>query len=722
MVTLPPLGFDEVHALMCSVVPGAMDQNLVARVAVKSGGLPGLVVPMLREARHAGRIRNVRGVWKASGELITPGLAGPLEVLLPKDQTDLEAVCLLSLAGPLDFDQARSLVGSPVLVRLERYGLLHPVETLERPVVSIFPPMLAMYLRRSLPVTQRIELQERLTAALGPGHDGDGLLASAPNGWHRTPFDAPSKMVLPQLIRERLTREIISARSVWENDPTAEHVLDYAMKLDEVGAGTGPIASALNATTPGSDPRPAAIVHTLRAMEDALASGSLKQVRHILQEARANAPSSDAELRAMEAHCTLMLGSLPKDELLADASEVDSAVGQEAIIIVRAEAACAKGRSREALDLLGALDPRSPLLVVGVQVIRGVALLLEGELDDALEAADSAFERAQAALDVHGLVANAYVAALALALGGRTRELSQHLETVLALVHVPSLQRHCFAGMLTLAVINAEARGRTEYARSLAQRARTQGPALGPFPFMWAGLTPALVAARLSSSGTAGHAREVRELALDCLSRGLLPQAYLLAVHAAELGDGAGLTAKLRAAGEAPSPALVHLLHYLDALESDDPAKVQLAADDLLVFGFEEHGRRAKVIAITMMRTRGRANDAASAALQMWRDLDGRGLDASPVLAPVRGDVDLSAREREVASMVAQGMSNQEIAQALVLSVRTVDNHVLHTYRKVGVDNREELAIALSSWLADSAHGQPLLTVGPDHDGVGDRE
>jgi ATP/maltotriose-dependent transcriptional regulator MalT len=57
----------------------------------------------------------------------------------------------------------------------------------------------------------------------------------------------------------------------------------------------------------------------------------------------------------------------------------------------------------------------------------------------------------------------------------------------------------------------------------------------------------------------------------------------------------------------------------------------------------------------------------------------------------------LSRREHEVLALVAQGRSNDEIAAALVLSVRTVERHVANTYRKLGVSGRTA-RVAAASW------------------------
>jgi DNA-binding NarL/FixJ family response regulator len=53
----------------------------------------------------------------------------------------------------------------------------------------------------------------------------------------------------------------------------------------------------------------------------------------------------------------------------------------------------------------------------------------------------------------------------------------------------------------------------------------------------------------------------------------------------------------------------------------------------------------------------------------------------------------LTAREWEVLRLVAAGRSNNEVAEELVLSVRTVENHLAHVYSKLGVASRVEAAL-----------------------------
>ena len=52
----------------------------------------------------------------------------------------------------------------------------------------------------------------------------------------------------------------------------------------------------------------------------------------------------------------------------------------------------------------------------------------------------------------------------------------------------------------------------------------------------------------------------------------------------------------------------------------------------------------------------------------------------------------LSARELEVAALVAAGRTNEEIASELYLSKRTAQNHVQHILTKLGLSNRTQVA------------------------------
>jgi NarL family two-component system response regulator LiaR len=83
---------------------------------------------------------------------------------------------------------------------------------------------------------------------------------------------------------------------------------------------------------------------------------------------------------------------------------------------------------------------------------------------------------------------------------------------------------------------------------------------------------------------------------------------------------------------------------------------------------------------------RGEPSLDPSVALKLMREL-GRPADLPPTEDP------LTAREVEVVRLVAQGMTNQEIAEQLVISERTVANHVANILGKLHLANRVQAAL-----------------------------
>jgi len=82
----------------------------------------------------------------------------------------------------------------------------------------------------------------------------------------------------------------------------------------------------------------------------------------------------------------------------------------------------------------------------------------------------------------------------------------------------------------------------------------------------------------------------------------------------------------------------------------------------------------------------------------------GRALAALARGEPVSDDgliEPLSEREVEVLRLLAQGMTNKDIAQTLILSVRTIEAHLRNIYGKLGVRSRTEAAL----WAVEHGYG-----------------
>jgi LuxR family transcriptional regulator, maltose regulon positive regulatory protein len=93
-------------------------------------------------------------------------------------------------------------------------------------------------------------------------------------------------------------------------------------------------------------------------------------------------------------------------------------------------------------------------------------------------------------------------------------------------------------------------------------------------------------------------------------------------------------------------------------------------------------------IAHETLRRIGAAKEAERAAALLST------INATRKVATGKSPDGLTARESEILALVAEGQSNQEIAAALVLSIRTVERHISNIYQKLGLEGRTARAAA----------------------------
>jgi DNA-binding CsgD family transcriptional regulator len=84
------------------------------------------------------------------------------------------------------------------------------------------------------------------------------------------------------------------------------------------------------------------------------------------------------------------------------------------------------------------------------------------------------------------------------------------------------------------------------------------------------------------------------------------------------------------------------------------------------------------------------ATEGDPEAMQLAEQFAQRAL--TPLPTPQPGPT-LTAREREVAALVAEGKTNREIAEALIMSERTAERHVANIMAKLGVSSRTQIAV-----------------------------
>ena len=145
------------------------------------------------------------------------------------------------------------------------------------------------------------------------------------------------------------------------------------------------------------------------------------------------------------------------------------------------------------------------------------------------------------------------------------------------------------------------------------------------------------------------------------------------------------------------APRRLELLERSVELLEPSPARGELA-ESLCDLGaaLRSAGRRQE--ALDALR---RAHDIAVAggalALRDRVAAELRATGARPLARMHSGVEALTATERRVAEMAAAGQSNKEIAQALFVTAKTVENHLGRVYPKLAIHSRAELAEALAT-------------------------
>ncbi|MCU1359481.1 MAG: HTH-type transcriptional regulator malT, partial [Ilumatobacteraceae bacterium] len=205
--------------------------------------------------------------------------------------------------------------------------------------------------------------------------------------------------------------------------------------------------------------------------------------------------------------------------------------------------------------------------------------------------------------------------------------------------------------------------------------------------------TPIAEAWCLQGLGRLGEARDVLTAGVAAVAeRGLVVSEVFLLHECARLGMAELFIARAHVvAGLTDSPFAAARLRHLFALASGDADELAAVATELESLGacllaaeaaasagqrFAAAGdqRRAAALSATSHRLAARCEGARTPGLQTF--------DApSP----------LTDREREIATLAARGLTSRAIAEQLVVSTRTVENHLQRVYMKLGVTGRAEL-------------------------------
>ncbi len=160
----------------------------------------------------------------------------------------------------------------------------------------------------------------------------------------------------------------------------------------------------------------------------------------------------------------------------------------------------------------------------------------------------------------------------------------------------------------------------------------------------------------------------------------------------ARLGDAASVLARTdELAGIVQGELMAARCDHVEALCADDGAALDAVAERFEAMGCLLLAAESAAAAATAHRRAGVPRSAAASEHGMQRLLAACQGVRTPALPATPGTAELTRREREVADLAAQGMANREIADHLVVSVRTVENHLQRVYAKLGVSSRDAL-------------------------------
>ncbi|PWI13955.1 hypothetical protein DI272_07150 [Streptomyces sp. Act143] len=168
----------------------------------------------------------------------------------------------------------------------------------------------------------------------------------------------------------------------------------------------------------------------------------------------------------------------------------------------------------------------------------------------------------------------------------------------------------------------------------------------------------------------------------------------------AAVGDGAYDAVRLGSPGRASRrlPGDDVFAQHADALARNDGPALDRAAERLEERGFLLFAAEAHAQAVRAHRDPRAARTSRTRAVALARRCQGARTPALSGL--VLGE--LTARQRQIVTLAAAGLSNRQIAEKLTLSIRTVGNHLYSAYARLGASDRGALP-----WLVELPAAQP---------------
>jgi DNA-binding NarL/FixJ family response regulator len=714
-LALGPLDEPETDQLIEAVLGGSVQAGVRDWVWQLSHGNALYVTELLRGLRAEGVLSLRDGLWRLSRRprvptSLTELVLGRIAGLGDGVRRSLE---LLALGEPLRLSELTRLESLDSLVTAEAEKWITVDETMTDPVLRVAHPLYSEAIQTALPPLRARHLRLRLAESF---QHGVSLTPEASLRVARWLLDAGEPIPSGLLVDA-------AHAAIATGDPELGGLL--AERALEAGGGVDArlllarslgrrnrfeeAAAALAGAEPMIETQEVAINYLQQ--QTAVLYWGLNRVddlRALLARASTWWPEQSWQPR-LEPLLDLINAHLPRDRpgagarqgsILSDATGSDPQL-QRALQTGQLRRLTYEGRGREAYRLALALRPVVPFrdvydqgaaaLWVGVCVQMGEGWdELERWCEETMRAAVRRDDHSAAGMAALGLGSMRYAQ-------GRFRQARQWLAE--AGLHYErydplglSVIAHAYESAVACAV------GDRDAARIALERCRgavrSEPPPHNQLPHLRWAEASAAVAEREPERGWRILLDAAVELASSPLDVGFLGYEALRA--GAPAAAVAALLADVDAHTDAPliTATAVHTAGLLDG----DGTMLLDAAERLESIGAFRYACEAAADAARSFLAEGQEASARRAATHSRRLFaDGEGGSLPPIDGLATTASVLSAREAELAELAAQGLTNAEIADRLVLSVRSVETYLYRAMRKLGLTDRRDLADALGS-------------------------
>lgn len=710
---LQPLGPAEFADLLTAVLGGEAEPETRQRLWSVTAGSVLFLRILLADALEAGTLCRAGDRWRWVPNAVGPRLAELLAERLGRPEGQRRSLIeFLAVGEPLGADLLGQLVPEVNLAEEERRGLIVVEEKRRRAEVRLAHPLFSEVVRAQLPVLARRSLQRRLAEALeaaGSRRQGDLLRlavlwvesASAADATLLMQAARQARQVFDPALAVRLARASVEVAPSFE----AGLVLGGALADKGCFAEAAEVLDGLAGAEP--DGRSRQLLARERAWVAFQGQSGAAAAERLLTEAEA--AGEDPVLRMLaRAELALLLtyrGRFPEalaigQQLLVD-QDTDDRVRLRSLPAIGGCLVLA-GQAGKVLELCHGLEtaagrwrgelPQGP---GWIWQMRSNALIVSGRLAEAAEVLNPQLEPGVAPSLTEGELAYARTKlGFLLLLQGRAGSARRQLSAAAAALAAAD-PNGCRVWCLSLAAEAAALSGHVDEAARLASQAmalRSSGFAI------WDGDA---ARARAWAAAAAGErSRAITELleAADAQDQHGQPALAIFAYHDAVRLGARRASARLEAlAAGLDGPYAAAAALHAAAVRMEDPDRLEAAADAFARLGFclvaAEIAAQAST-AWSAARLMARAAGAAAAMDSYLSRCETVLAPSLPTPASLRG---LTPREREIAVLAGQGLPNSEIAQRLVISVRTVESHLYAVYGKLGISDRTGLRLVLHS-------------------------